>query len=87
MKVTKTTNVILVTYHFHEVIFNNIPYMRRFMLFIWRLKFRFLFVGLIYVGFSYWGNVVALFGARLERSFKKYKTLWLNKYNPDCMGF
>ena len=71
----------------HEVNFNNIPYMRRFYLFLWRMKFRFLFVGLIYAGFSYWGNVVAMLAARIERSYKKYKKQWLYAKNPECMGY
>ena len=71
----------------HDVWFNNIPYFRRFLLFLWRVKYRYIFVGLIYYGFSYWGNVVALFTARVERSFKKYKGQWLQKNNPECMGY
>ena len=70
-----------------DIVYNNIPYMRRFSMFTWRMRFRFFFLGSLYAAFHYWGNLFAMFTARMERTYKKYKKRWITKYNPACIEY
>ena len=40
----------------------------------WR---RFAFIGGFMLVFNYFGNFVGFFSARVERSFRKYKKMWI----------
>jgi len=70
-----------------DIVYNNIPYFRRFSMFTWRMRFRIFFIGTIYAAFQYWGNLFALLTSRIERTFKKYKKRWIAKYNPQCIEY
>ena len=65
-----------------ETKFNHLPYLTRIGQFLWRKKFRWVFLAGTYAAFNYWGNLFALAAARIERVYKKYKKRWIARYNP-----
>ena len=71
----------------HEIKYNHIPYFRRISLFLWRKKWRFVFIGMAAWSFTYWGNGLGFVSAKLERTFKRYKRSMITKYTPDCMAY
>ena len=70
-----------------DILYNNIPYIRRFSMWTWRMRFRFFFLGTVAAAFKYWGNLFALLTSRMERQFKKYKKRWVAKYSPWCIEY
>lgn len=60
-----------------EMTFNHLPYRVRFFMFLFRIKYRILFLATIGVLFNYWGNVLGIASSRMERSFKKYKKSYI----------
>lgn len=70
-----------------ETKFNHLPYFVRIRGFLWRKKFRFIFLAGVYAAFNYWGNLFGLFAARMERVYKKYKRRWITRYNPHSIAY
>ena len=65
--------------------FNHLPTGIRFLMFLYRIKMRILFVAVVGAYFSYWGNLVGIATSRIERVFKKYKKRLTFRYNHDAM--
>lgn len=65
--------------------YNHLPYGVRFLMFLNRVKFRLFVVASLVALFNYWGNLLGICNARLERVFKKYKKRWVYKYNRAAL--
>ena len=70
-----------------DVKYNHLPIFRRVGNFFWQKKGRFIVLGLIFAGYQYWGSPLAMFGAWVERTYKKYKKRWIYRYNPHCVAY
>ena len=55
-----------------EITARNIPYLTKFSMFAWRMRFRIFLVASIYAAFHYWGNIFSMMGARLRKFYRKY---------------
>ena len=70
-----------------EITFNHLPYGLRFLMFLNRIKFRIFVLCTLVAFFNYWGNLLGIFNARMERVFKKYKKRWIFKYNREALTY
>lgn len=68
-------------------VYNHLPYLLRTKLFIWRTKFRWVFLIIAVATFNFWGNAFGLLSAKIERTYKKYKKRWITRYNPECITY
>ena len=71
----------------HEIKYNHLPYFRRIPHFLWRKKWRFVFIGLATWSFTYWANGLGFVSSKLERTFKRYKRSLITRYAPTCMTY
>ena len=70
-----------------EMTYNHLPYGIRFFMFLKRMRFRFFLVASLVALFNYWGNLLGICSARIERVFKKYKKRWIYKYNRSALEY
>ena len=70
-----------------EVKYNHLPLFTRFTNWIWRAKWKFVGLGVLYATFSYWGNPLGMIAAKLERTNKKYKKRWMLRYCPESYTY
>ena len=59
-----------------EITKRNIPYLTKFSMWTWRMRFRIFLLASIYAAFQYWGNIFSLMGARLRKFYAKYQARW-----------
>ena len=68
-----------------EITHRNIPYLTRFSMFTWRMRFRIFLMVSIYAAFQYWGNLFAKMGAWLRKFYRKYQARWRQRFNPTSI--
>lgn len=73
--------------HREKEYFNHLSTWTRIKLFFTRKKRRFFYLLLIYLTFQYASGVFGFFTARVERSYRKYKKRWIQKYNPHIITY
>ena len=71
----------------YEMTFNHLPYSVRIALWANRIKYRFLFVACLGLGFAMWGNMLGFVCAKIERVFKKHKKRWIFRNNLKEMTY
>lgn len=67
--------------------FNHLRKRDRIAIFFRTKRRRFLYLFLFILAFNFFGNAVGFLLARMERSARKYKKLWIMDYNPAIMSY
>ena len=70
-----------------EIVYNNMPYIRRFYHFVIRIRFRIFVVGSFAALFNYWGNILGMGTSKVERTYRKYKKRWIFRNNPSLITY